>query len=105
MDIARLAAKQKRAEDWDKYSQENVKDPELKNQISQCLIKFRAVLVQCWKSQAVSPADSATIADLERQLEELNELARLVVTPRLANASGKKSKSEHDCGCSSQCHK
>ena len=79
MDLSRLADKQKRLADWSRYC-EQILDNQLRERTKSTLERYRAVLVQCWKNDKVSDSDALSIRDLERQLENLNELARMTVT-------------------------
>lgn len=87
METASLAAKQKRANDWSAFIAEGgVQDPTLRQTFEARLTTFRAVLKRVWEAGTVSSTDAAEIADLERQLTQLDEEARVrVVGRRSAN--------------------
>jgi len=81
MDLRQLAAKQKRVAFWRSYLAE-VQDRTLRAATSQRLQLFSEVLARCWSTQVVSPADEEQILTLERELESLNETARITVVGR-----------------------
>lgn len=89
MDLATLSAKQKRANDWaDFIAAGEVHDSQIKSAMEERLAAFRAALKRVWEAESISAADEAAIEDLERQLVQLNEEARLRVVGRLAKGSG-----------------
>jgi hypothetical protein len=95
MDLATLAAKQKRAKDWaDFIAAGEVQDSATKLAIEERLAAFRAALKRVWESETASPADEATIEDLERQLVQLNEEARVRVVGKRLPGCGTST-----CGC------
>lgn len=76
MDIARLAAKQKRAAAWQALLT-TVKDERLAAEFANSLESYRRVLVKCWQEAGGTAAEHRVLEDLERQLVDLDELARL----------------------------
>ena len=82
MELSSLAAKQKRLKDWREGLAYMVQDERLRQKTSEAVDKLSAVLVRCWENQAISEKDAADIVDLERQLERMNELARMTVIPK-----------------------
>ncbi len=77
MDLSKLAAKQKRLQSWSRFVENEVSDLHLKRNSLALLERYRQALTKVWDVEAVSPDDIRDIDDLERQLEELNERARL----------------------------
>lgn len=75
--LARLAAYQKRLLNWRNYNSSEVKDSNIKSDTSKLISRFSELLMQCWEEKALSKEDEFKIMDLERQLEQLNEEARL----------------------------
>jgi hypothetical protein len=83
MDIATLAAKQKRANDWSEFiAHGGAQDPVVRRAIEERLATFRGALKRVWEAGSIGAADAAEIADLERQLVQLNEEARVRVVGR-----------------------
>jgi len=83
METATLAAKQKRAKDWSDFiAAGGAQDPVVRRAIEERLATFRAALKRVWESGSINEADAAEIADLERQLVQLNEEARVRVIGR-----------------------
>ena len=78
MDLATLTTKHKRFQDWSKFLQSELLSESLRLRTEDTLKAFRNVLAKCWESENVTPEDAQHIEDLERQLEQLNEEARLV---------------------------
>ncbi len=81
MDLRQLAAKQKRIAFWRGYLTE-IQDRTLRAATSQRLHLFSEILARCWSSQSVSTADAEQLLTLERELESLNETARITVVGR-----------------------
>jgi hypothetical protein len=79
MDLSRLTAKNKRYLDWLSYTNEELKDPSLREPTLALLAQYRSLIQQCWTAGKVSESDAAAIADLERKLEQLNQEARVRV--------------------------
>jgi len=80
MDLATLAAKQKRAKDWaDFIAAGEVHDTAIRRTMEERLAAFRSALKKVWEAEVVSAADEDAIEDLERQLVQLNEEARVRV--------------------------
>jgi hypothetical protein len=81
MDLATISAKQKRVKDWMEGLETTVQDRNLREKTADVLKQYRSVLFRCWDAQAINATDAQQIADLERQLERLNEEARMTVVP------------------------
>lgn len=79
MELSALAAKQKRIQAWSTLLDSEVDEAGLKSRFSSALDRYRATLVRVWKSGKISPQDEHELTDLERQLEQLDEEARLTV--------------------------
>ena len=79
MELTELARKQKRAIDWDQFLKAQVDNGPIRTATSQTLHQYRQVLARCFESSQISTADQSQLENLERQLEELNERARLVI--------------------------
>ena len=87
LELSRLAAKQKRLQDWRKFlSQGSVQPEELKQRTNKVLEDYAAVLEHCWEEKNLTDENLKKIDDLERQLEELNEEARVRVVAKHSNA-------------------
>lgn len=82
--LARLAARQKRASDWDNFLQTEVQDPEVKEKTAETLKQYRALLARCWEENRITGGEEQQIRDFERQLEFLNEEARVRTVGRKA---------------------
>ncbi|MFM1847748.1 MAG: hypothetical protein RL417_1222 [Pseudomonadota bacterium] len=95
MDLATLAAKQKRAKDWaDFIAAGEVHDTAIRRTMEERLAAFRSALKKVWEAEVVSAADEDAIEDLERQLVQLNEEARVRVVGKAQPRCGADS-----CGC------
>lgn len=82
MELSQLAAKQKRAKDWQRFIDEGeTHDRDLITQTRALLNDFRSALAEAAQAGAVSQTLEARIVDLERKLEQLNEEARLCARP------------------------
>ena len=81
-DLSRLAAKQKRLKDWTLFANNEVSDQQLKQRTTRALAQFQQALSSCWEKNEVTASDIQRIEDLERQLEQLNDEARLQVGTR-----------------------
>ena len=78
MNLRALSRKQKRLKDWSQFLESEVKHHEIRVQMADTLKLYRNLLAKCWESETVSEEDDATIQDLERQLEQMTEDARLL---------------------------
>jgi len=79
MQLSHLAAKQKRAKDWQQFLDDGeTKNPELISQTKSLLAEFRIALAAAAQESDISAASEAKIIDLERRLEQLNEESRCV---------------------------
>lgn len=79
MDLSRLPAKLKRHKDWLAFTKNELQDQSLREPTLQLLARFHTALTKCWEAKVVSDSAALEIADLERQLEQLNQEARLRV--------------------------
>lgn len=77
MELTRLAAKQKRCRDIERYAQTDITDSALKSNMIKTLASYRLALAHCWQKQTVSPEDSAQLDSIERHLDALYNQARL----------------------------
>jgi hypothetical protein len=77
MELTRLAAKQKRCRDIERYAQTDITDATLKSNVMKALASYRLALAHCWQKQLVSPEDSSQLDAIERDLESLFNQARL----------------------------
>jgi hypothetical protein len=82
MELSLLAARQKRAKDWSEALENALLDQALRDRTRQRLSDYKGLLLKCWEEQAVSADAAQKLADLERELESLNELARVTVVPK-----------------------
>ena len=78
-DLSWLAAKQKRLKTWREFAEHEVQDKAIKLQTLSILDKYADCLVQIWKDKSLSEVSQKQISDFERQLEQLNEEARMRV--------------------------
>ncbi len=78
MDLSSLTAKQKRLFDWTQSLNNPYPTDTLRLKMEDTLKLYRNVLAKCWEAELITPHDEAAINDLERQLEELSEEARLL---------------------------
>ena len=78
MELYQLAAKQKRARDWQRFIEESeISDKPIITQTKAYLAEYRSALSQAAQAGAISTELKGKILDLERKLEQLNEEARL----------------------------
>lgn len=82
MNLASLAAKQKRIKDWSSFFDSEVSDTELKREFGRVLTTYRHMLLKLWETQGINPTDEKQILDLERRLEGFMEEARLLAVRR-----------------------
>lgn len=87
MELSRLPAKQKRYNDWLAFTNNELEDQKLREPTLALLAQFHAALARCFANSTVSDADAAEIADLERQLEQLNQEARMRVPGKSGSAA------------------
>lgn len=78
MDLSSLTAKQKRLFDWTQSLSTPFPTDALRLKMEDTLKLYRNVLAKCWEAETITSDDEATINDLERQLEELSDEARLL---------------------------
>ena len=96
MDLSTLAAKAKRANDWSEFiAAGGAQDKTVRAAIEARLTAFRAALKKVWDAGSASAEDAALISDLERQLTQLNEEARLRV---VGKAQPKACCTQKSCG-------
>lgn len=79
MELATLAAKQRRIKDWTDFIVTEVKSEKLKERMTSTLNSYKELVTQCWKASAISADDASKLADLERRLVQLDEEARVTV--------------------------
>jgi hypothetical protein len=86
MDLTRLAAKQKRLNSWRDFLESGgAQVLDLRSRTLAALNQYSDLLEKCWEASnssytnPINPEHLSQIEDLERQLEELNEEARLSV--------------------------
>ncbi|MBN8550675.1 MAG: hypothetical protein J0M12_15270 [Deltaproteobacteria bacterium] len=79
MELSALAAKQKRIQTWSQFIESEVQEPSLRNRFTSTLDRYRTTLVRAWKAGSISQEDENEMNDLERQLEQLDDEARLTV--------------------------
>ena len=89
MELSALAAKQKRLKDWLESLTDMVQDESLRQTTLATALRYKNLLVRCWERQCVGEREVEEIMDLERQLEKLNELARMTVVPKFYNTPKK----------------
>ena len=82
MELSSLARKQKRIKDWSTYLEEHVFDEGLKRRTSETLQQYRNLIAKCWEQERISESDELHLVSLERELEELNEEARMTIVPK-----------------------
>ena len=81
--LARLAAKQKRLKDWRAFAASEIQDAGVLRKTEEMLKQYSTVLAEAWESRELTAEGEARIANLERQLEQLNEEARMRVVGRV----------------------
>jgi hypothetical protein len=79
MELSTLTAKQKRIRSWSTFVNESVGPGPLKIKMEGSLTRFGELLNEAWETGNVSSELESRIVDMERQLEELLEEARLHV--------------------------
>ena len=84
MELTDLAAKQKRIAVWKAYAENEVQEPGLRQRTLDRLREFSRVLAEVWTKQLISDSDQTRITSLERELQSLNEEARMTVVGRRA---------------------
>lgn len=77
MELARLAAKQKRYMDILHFTQTEVRDQGVKPNLLRVLAEYKQALTKCWSNGAAAAESAATLESIERQLETLHNQARL----------------------------
>jgi hypothetical protein len=77
MELSRLASKQKRYHDLTAFAATEVSDSRLRKGIELALSRYRTILSECWKKQAITLEDTRTIDSIERELDSLSNAARL----------------------------
>jgi hypothetical protein len=78
MDLAWLAAKEKRLKYWKEFVEDGgVPDFSLKQTTLTKLNELQQLLGALWEKGGSSPEEAKQLANLERELEDLNEQARL----------------------------
>lgn len=82
MNLSSLARREKRLKDWSEFLATEVHDEELCRRTSLALQQYRNLLTKCWENGEVGEEDETQLQSAERELEELNEEARMTVVPR-----------------------
>lgn len=78
MNLRRLAARQKRAQQWSKsVAQGNVRE-DLRVIFVDTLRRYKNHLAKCWEVQSIDSDEAHILLDLERQLQDLENESRLV---------------------------
>lgn len=77
MELSRLASKQKRYHDLTTFAATEISDSSLKINLESALGRYRALLSDCWKKQAITAEDTLRIDSIERELDSLSNAARL----------------------------
>jgi hypothetical protein len=77
MELPRLAAKQKRYKDILEFAHNEVTDPGVKPSLLKALANYRSALTKCWDAQKIAPEDLLNIDSIERELDALQNQARL----------------------------
>ena len=75
--LSRLAAYQKRLHDWRDFNDTEVHDLAIKTETTKLISALSDLLFKCWENSVITNEDDYAIRNLERQLEQLNEEARL----------------------------
>ncbi|WKZ57023.1 MAG: hypothetical protein QY326_09860 [Bdellovibrionota bacterium] len=81
MNKSLLSRKQKRLQSWTRFLS-SIEAPDVRQRMERTLREFHNVLVRAWESEDATDRYDAEILDLERQLESLDEEARLRVVGR-----------------------
>lgn len=82
MKIATLPIRQKRFKDWSVFAEKEISDPAIKSACQHKLRSYGDLLVKCFEAAEVSDNQELALLSLERELELLNEEARLSVVPK-----------------------
>lgn len=77
LSLDRLAAKQKRVREWQLFAEKEVSNPDLKKHMLDICTRFNSALAQLWEEGKVSDEQARNLRDLERQLNDVFEDARL----------------------------
>lgn len=85
MELARISAKIKRLKDWEEFIlDEPLVSRELKELTKMLLSQYRQVLALVSEKTVIDSEDQLRLADIERQLDELNNQARLQTAQKTA---------------------
>ena len=79
MELSALTRRQKRIKDWTNFLEHSVKDVRIKSRTLELINGLRSAIGRCFEEQKINEADERLMRDYERQLELLNEEARLHV--------------------------
>jgi len=82
MDNIKFAAKQKRIKQWNEVVQCSVENEELRLKFVNTLKLYRSLIAKCWEAEEVTEHDYNLMLDFERQLEQMNEEARMQVAAK-----------------------
>jgi hypothetical protein len=78
MELWTLAARQKRAKDWQETIESEPIPAETATRMKELLQRYRELLVGCWERQQITAQDEGEIRDTERRLQMLHDDSRLV---------------------------
>jgi len=76
MDFRRLAAKQKRIQEWTSAVQRTDVREDLRAEFVELLKEYRNLIAKCWEAEAVAENEASRLKILERRLQQMNEEAR-----------------------------
>lgn len=77
MKLSEIAAKQKRLRYWADVADSRTYSEQLRVRMKDTLKLYRNLLTKCWENGEIADSDQDEVLDLERQLELLDEEARL----------------------------
>lgn len=78
MELSRLSALLKRIGDWENFLSKEKVSSDLRLATESRIANLKRFVKSAWEVGSVSAAEESAMLDLERQLEQLNEEARLV---------------------------
>lgn len=81
MEIKDLASKQARVKFWREFIKTERVPDSIKVKTESLLKLFTETISKVYNSGSINSSDIITIEDLERQLEDMNELARMSIKP------------------------
>ena len=77
LEVQSLSRKQKRIVAWSELLEEGISDQTLQNKITEKLKLFRNLLAKHWENEGCNQEELDQLENLERDLEQLAEEARL----------------------------